>query len=562
MDPGGEVELSDRAETGFRGAWRHRPWRRLVSAFAVSATGDWLYSVALFVWLLDRTGSATWIAAAVLVGIVPAVVLGPFAGVVADRWDRRRLLVTLDLSRAAVMLVISVMIAVDASPLVAVALVGLDAVIATAYRPAIAAATPQVVDEKSLAAANAAESVVGQVTWFLGPAIGSLVLSVSSPAWAFVVNGGTFLVSATLLVGLRLPPVPTEEQSEETGSFVGQLREGVSIVRHEPDLVVLLGLVAAVLFAFGFETVLHVLVAKDRLGLGAAGLGWMTAAIGVGGMTAAPFTMRVASGRRAGTSLAVAAILLGAPLALLAVVSNPWVAIAVLFVEGIGSVTFEVLATTLVQRLAPRHALGRIFGLQDGAGALANLLGAVLAPVLVSGVNLEVALVVGGGSLVVYAVLALPALARAGRHAQRSADDLRPVVTVLGGLPFLEGAAPEVLESLAAALVPETVDRGTVLITEGAPADDLFVVRSGSLEVLTRGVKVNEVGPDDVVGEIGVIHRRPRTATVVATSPVELWRVPGGAFLSAIERHDIMPDGLRRGLADRLAQLSLVEVPT
>jgi CRP-like cAMP-binding protein len=194
--------------------------------------------------------------------------------------------------------------------------------------------------------------------------------------------------------------------------------------------------------------------------------------------------------------------------------------------------------------------------------ASTNLVGAVLAPVLVGAFSLEVALVVGGGTLVVYALVALPALGRAGRHAQRTAEDLEPVVTVLGRLAFLDGAAPETLESIAAALVPESVDRGTVLLTEGAPADDLFVVRSGTLDVLKGGVKVNDVGADEVVGEIGVIHRLPRTATVVATSPVELWRVPGGAFLSAIERHDIMPDGLRRGVADRLSQLSVVEVPT
>ena len=145
---------------------------------------------------------------------------------------------------------------------------------------------------------------------------------------------------------------------------------------------------------------------------------------------------------------------------------------------------------------------------------------------------------------------------------QGTADDRRPIVTVLAELPFLEGAAPEVLDSIAAALVPEAVAQGTVVLTEGGPADDLFVVRSGTLDVFSHGVKINELGADDVVGEIGVIHRRPRTATVIATTPVELWRIPGGAFLSAIERHDIMPDGLRRGIADRLAQANLVEVTT
>jgi MFS family permease len=554
------VGLGAPTTTGFRGAWRHRQWRRLISSFALSATGDWMYSVALFVWLLDRTGSATWIAAAVLLGLVPGAVFGPLAGVVADRWDRRRLLVGLDVARGAVMLAIALVVASDGAPIVAVTLVGLDAVLASALRPAIGAVTPQVVDEDSLAAANAVASAVGQVTWFLGPALGSLVLQAASPAWALVANALAFFASAILLLGLRLPGHARIASGERGPSFLVQLREGGVIVRRDPDLLVLLGLVSAVLFAYGFESVLHVLVASDRLGIGAAGLGWMTAAVGIGALVAAPFTMRVAETTRAGQALAVSAMLLGGPLALLAVITSPAVAYAILFLEGIGSVFFEVLVTTLLQRLVPRPALGRVFGLQDSAGAALNIVGALVAPFLVSAVSLEFALVVGGGSLVVFAILALPGLALAGRHAQQAADELQPRVAVLAKLPFLGGAAPDVLASIAASIIPEDVAAGRIVLAEGAPADDLFVVRSGSLEVFRNGLKVTEVGADDVIGEIGVVNRRPRNATVIASTPVNLWRIPGAAFLTAIERHDVMPDGLRRGIADRLAQGSVVEV--
>ena len=78
-------------------------------------------------------------------------------------------------------------------------------------------------------------------------------------------------------------------------------------------------------------------------------------------------------------------------------------------------------------------------------------------------------------------------------------------------------------------------------------------MRTGRLEVFVGGERINEVGPGDVVGEIGVVGRRPRTATVIAATDVELWRLPGGVFLSAIEMHPVMPDALRRGIADRLA---------
>jgi len=331
-------------------------------------------------------------------------------------------------------------------------------------------------------------------------------------------------------------------------------------VRGRADLLVVIGLSVAVLFAFGSEQVLHILVASERLGIGAKGLGWMTAAIAVGGLAVAPFTMRIVNSGHTGEFLGIAAVFLGAPLALLAVIDNVWVALAVLVVEGAAAITVEVLLITTLQRLAPRRALGRVMGLQDSAGAAANVLAALLAPFVVAAVSLEAALVVGGGVLVGYALIALPALVGAGRKAERAWAHYEPRVEMLAALPLLEGAAPELLERIAASMAAEQIDVGAVLLTQGDPADDLFVVRSGALDVLIDGVKVNTVSPGEVVGELGVLNRRPRSATVVATEPTELWRIAGDAFLGAIELQSITPDALRRGTAERVALASAGEL--
>jgi hypothetical protein len=199
-------------------------------------------------------------------------------------------------------------------------------------------------------------------------------------------------------------------------------------------------------------------------------------------------------------------------------------------------------------------------GLQDSAGAAANVLAALLAPFVVATLSLEAALVVGGGVLVGYALIALPALVGAGRKAERAWAHYEPRVEMLAALPLLEGAAPELLERIAASMVAEQIDVGAVLMTQGAPADDLFVVRSGALGVLIDGVTVNTVSPGEVVGELGVLNRRPRSATVVATESTELWRIAGEAFLGAIELQSITPDALRRGTAERVALASAVEL--
>ena len=186
----------------FGSAWSHRPWRRFLGATVLSHTGDFLYSVALVVYVIEETGSAGWIAAAVIGRMATYTVLGPVGGVIADRFDRRRLMVVLDASRAVSMTAIAIGIVVGVPPLVVLVLVIVCAASTTPYRPAAVAATPLLVGEDDLAAANATEASLAQVAWFVGPALGAAVVAIFDPATAFLVNGVTFALSALLVMGI------------------------------------------------------------------------------------------------------------------------------------------------------------------------------------------------------------------------------------------------------------------------------------------------------------------------------------------------------------------------
>ena len=140
-------------------------------------TGDFLYAVALVVLLIDDTGSAGWVAAAAVLRILAYVVLSPFGGVVADRYDRRRLMMTLDIGRFVVMLAVAIVIWAGGHVAVVIVLTVLNSVLTVPYRAAAVAATPHVVAEDDLAAANAAESVIAQFAFFVGPALGALVVA-------------------------------------------------------------------------------------------------------------------------------------------------------------------------------------------------------------------------------------------------------------------------------------------------------------------------------------------------------------------------------------------------
>ncbi len=95
--------MSTRSGRGLRAALRHRDYRLLLAASSISQTGDWLYNVALLVWVYDTTHSATWVAVVTVARLVPYVVVGPFGGVVADSYERRTVLIVSDVVRAALM---------------------------------------------------------------------------------------------------------------------------------------------------------------------------------------------------------------------------------------------------------------------------------------------------------------------------------------------------------------------------------------------------------------------------------------------------------------------------
>src|SRR5580765_1287261 len=114
-----------------RSAWRNRRWRPFIAGTSISAAGDFVFLVALVVYLIDKTGSAGWVAAVAAARMATFVLLGPIGGAVADRFDRRRLMVLLDLARAAVMVVVALVIAVGVNVLVVVALVVVSTALTT-----------------------------------------------------------------------------------------------------------------------------------------------------------------------------------------------------------------------------------------------------------------------------------------------------------------------------------------------------------------------------------------------------------------------------------------------
>lgn len=530
--------------SGFRSAWGHADFRRLLSGLVVSGTGDWFYNVALLVYLLDRTGSPGWVAAVSAAKLLPFLLLSAIGGALADRMDRRRVMIASDLLRAAAMGALALTVALDGPLLLVTAIVMASSAAGTPYYPAVGALTPALVPEDDLAAANALTGVVDNLTITLGPALGSILLVLGSPELAIGLNAFTFLLSAFFVLRIATPTPPDAEAEAET--LRARLAAGLSAVRGSPDLVLLAVVSLGFTVTFGMEVVLFPLIAQDLLDLGADGVGWLLGASGLGGVLGTWVSGRLAARPRTAGILVATAFLTSLPLLLLTVITNPAVAFAVLLGEGVGFVVGDVISTTTIQRVASREVLGRLFGLLATLFVAGILVGSLLAGFAVDAWGLETAMAIGSGVLIASALAGLPKARRLDRETAARTDATADTVALLQRIRIFDGASRAALESLASDATETSVASGAVVVREGDPADAFYVVRTGTLVVSPVG---RVLGPDDHFGEIGVLEGIPRTATVAATTDCALLRIEPDAFVAALNQ---APTGMRR-LADTLA---------
>ena len=356
----------------------NRSFRLLWGARAVSFLGDSLGLVALMLHVAETTGQGLAVAVLLLAGDFAPALLGPLTGTVADRLDRRRVMVGCELLQGVLVAVTALWLPSLPALLV---LVGLRAVAGQVFQPASRAAVPALVPERDLERANAAVGVATNGGETLGPLVAAVLLPVLSVRGVLLVDAATFGVSAVLL-GL-LPAMPgTVAGLGRQASFLADATGGLGYVRAEPTVrAVVLGYVAIVA-CNGIDDVALVFLATDTLGGGQGAVGLLLAAVGIGLLAGYALLAR-ARGR-----LPMAVLLLGGFAVSSAgnlLTGLAW-AVAAAFcvqaVRGLGIAALDVAATTLVQRIVPPRLLGRVFGTLYGgigvAAALAYLLGGVL----------------------------------------------------------------------------------------------------------------------------------------------------------------------------------------
>ena len=518
---------------------RHRDFRLLTLALGISGAGSWAYNVALAVYVYEQTHSAAWVGAATIGRFVPSMVFGAYGGVLAERFERVRLMVVLNLICMGLMGVLALITLEKGPVLLVIALAGVSSVVGMTFTPADYAMTPQVVPPSLLAAANTVRNTVENLTVIAGPALGGLLLLLGPPPIAFAFNAGSFLVAAafTAMVRERSRPVDVTEGGES-----GPLRQmlvGINTVRTSVTATVLVTYSVIASFVYGVDTVQFVLLSRYQLGTGTDGYGYLLAGLGLGGVAAAGLVSRISSWDRLGTVILIGMATYCLPTLLFLVVDNSVLAFLIQGVRGAGTLVVDVLAMTAMQRSLPGDKLARVMGAFFTLVLGAISLGALLTPQLYEHTDLDTTIWVAGLGLPALCLLGWPWLVRMDNSNLAHLAEIRPRLLVLQRAAILAEASQSVLERLASTATELEVPAGVAVVTEGEPADAFYVIESGVMAVHSHGdstvtTALPPLGEGEYFGEIGLLERIPRTATVVASVPSKLLRVDGEEFLEAL----------------------------
>jgi predicted MFS family arabinose efflux permease len=502
-----------RAQLSFFGAW----------------TAEWAFTVGLGI-VAYRDGGATAVGLVGLLRMVPSAVIAPLAAPLADRGRRERVLVLVSTVRGIVTGAAGIVVALDGPVLIVYVLAALSTIAATLYRPAHSALLPSLCRTgHELASANVVRGFLDSVATLVGPLLAAVILEFTDVAAVFVVASGASLAAAALLLRLRYdaPPRPPAPRNVH---LIAEAAEGVRTVLRNRDLALFIGLGTAQTFTRGALTVFTVVVALDLLRTGEPGVGTLTAAIGAGAVIGSLVLSLLVGSRRLAQWFGVGVALWGLPIALIPIFPRQAAALALLACVGIGNALVDVGLFTLMARLAPDDVLARVFGLLESLIALAVGLGALVASLLIDLTSVGVALIAVGALCPILVVAAWRRLRRLDRHM----GELDKEIALLHGVPMLQPLPLPAIEQLARGLQPVHVPAARAVFRQGDPGDRFYVIETGAAEVIGDDRLVTTLGPGDGFGEIALLRRVPRTATVRAATDLELHALTCDRFLPVV----------------------------
>jgi DHA3 family macrolide efflux protein-like MFS transporter len=391
----------------------------------VSMLGSQAFSVAMIFWIKRQTDSASLLGLGMLSQWVPAILLGPFGGTLADRMSRRQILILADLVRgvAAIALAALVLMVPGRSGTILVGLLILSAVMGVCdafFRPAISASIPDLVPEAEVTRANSANRLTLDISTFLGQGSGGVLFRLIGPGILFLVDGITYLFSAAAESLIRLPPPPpvpkTAGWREAGADFWRELKLGLRYVASRKGLRYLLFLAPLDSFFMITIVVLLPFFVEDFLHVRPDWYGFLVAAFGGGSVLGSILAgVTKTTGRLRTWAYLLFAVLFGVAAIGLGLARSPWMAMGLIFAAGVMSGFNTIQVLSLAQLTTPSELRGRVLGLLETLGLSSMPLAAATAGIVADLLHRNIPLVYFGCGVALIAV----ALVQAGKREVR-----------------------------------------------------------------------------------------------------------------------------------------------
>ena len=533
--------------------FRHRDFRWMWIGQLVQTAGTALTSLAASILVYRLTGSALSVGLMMMATAAPSLLVGLFAGVVVDRYDRKRIMVITEIMRAA--LVVLIPFLVPYSIVWLYVIVALTSAISQFYDPAHESVLPEIAPEEELAAANSLMAISSFGATAIGFAASGLLASAASVDVAFYINSLTFLFSALAISLVRIKPLEVQEEGGGPALIVRNLRVGLRFLADTPILRSLFIVYIPVLIAFGLSNSLLLPFADRALKATEFEYGIQEAVTSIGFVIGSLLMAKIFDRMREGQWIALGWIAMGLLGVVYSQMTSIPLAIMVVAVSGFMNAPSAIGGRLVLQRNTPREMRGRVnsaffvsrdilFLIGMTSVGLADFID-VRTMYLISSI-----MILAGGAL----VLIMPGLRQDAAAWKRSISLLRgaPAAPGLGtgraALPadadVLVGLIPTLAtltraerDSLSSHSIVIDVPAGTAIVRQGEMGDKAYFVLSGRA---VAGVStpdgeyriLNPLLSGDFFGEIAALTGSARVADVVAEEDMSVMQVPAASLRS------------------------------
>lgn len=538
--------MSDRTATALppallavAAAFRNRAIRRVLLAFVGFSLAEWSSWIAILVFAY-REGGATEAGVVALLQLAPSALVAPIAASLGDRVRRDHALRLAYWVQAASMSITATALLLGAPNWLVYPAAMVAATSITLTRPVQAAILPALARTPAeLTAANVAAGTLETISILVGPVLAGVALAATSAGVVVAGSAAAVLLGALLLVGVRVgaDAYAGDPHAVNAGGEQDWLRkavrdtlEGFRMLAAEERPRAVVSLLGAAAILWGALDVLLVILAIDVLHMGEAGVGYLNAAMGAGGLVGAAVSVALVGRHRLAIPFGLGMLVWALSLGMIGLLSAPIAAFALLALAGVGRLILDVAGRTLLQRVAPEQMLARVFGVLEGIDMGGLALGSIAAPLLVALVGSTGAFALGGALLALITVISWPLLVRVD-----AAGIAHPrEIALLRGIAMFAPLDPPTIERMAANLLPVEAAAGERIIEQGSHGDRFYVITGGRVEVRVDGRLVREEGPGESFGEIALLRNVPRTASVTALEGVSMVALERRIFLEAI----------------------------